>query len=193
VAIGGRVIPVLLGLTQTVPIIVPGAADPVGTGWIESLARPGRNVTGFSFLEFSILGKMLEILKQLAPAVSRVAMIFNPDNPNSVLFRRAFETFAPPLEIQPAVFTVHGVVEIEHAFASFAERPSSGAFFPPDVNHLEPIRGRTIRAACSSPLCRLRDACDSNATPGEFSHDVTMRDRLRAPMSHRAGRVGDSS
>jgi putative tryptophan/tyrosine transport system substrate-binding protein len=75
VALGGRVIPVLMQLTRTVPIIIPGTADAVGNGYIESLARPGGNVTGFSTMEFSVFGKLLETLKQMAPGISRVAMI----------------------------------------------------------------------------------------------------------------------
>ena len=63
VAIGGRVIPVLKQLTRTVPIIIPGGADPVGMGYIENLARPGGNVTGFATIEFSVFGKILETLK----------------------------------------------------------------------------------------------------------------------------------
>ena len=90
-AIGGRVIPVLMQLSRSVPIVVPGAGDPVGVGWVGSLAHPGGNVTGFAMLELSILGKSLEILKQLAPGIVRVALIYNPDNPNSVFYRRAVE------------------------------------------------------------------------------------------------------
>ena len=67
VAIGGRVIPVLVQISRSVPIVVPSAADPVGIGWVNSLARPGGNITGFTFFELSILGKMLEILKQIGP------------------------------------------------------------------------------------------------------------------------------
>jgi putative tryptophan/tyrosine transport system substrate-binding protein len=59
VAIGGRVIPVLLQVSRSIPIVVPGAADPVGIGWVESLARPGGNATGFTFFELSVLGKIL--------------------------------------------------------------------------------------------------------------------------------------
>jgi putative tryptophan/tyrosine transport system substrate-binding protein len=133
VAIGGRVLPVLLGLTQTVPIVVPGSSDPVGTGLAESLARPGRNVTGFSLFEVSIFGKMLEVLKQVAPAISRVALIFNPDNPNTVLYQRSFETFTALLGVEPTVFTIHGLADIERTLAGWAERRDSGVFFPPDV------------------------------------------------------------
>jgi putative ABC transport system substrate-binding protein len=67
VAVGARVVPLLMQLTRTVPIIVPGTSDPVGTGYIESLARPGGNVTGFTTMEFSVIGKIVEMLKLIAP------------------------------------------------------------------------------------------------------------------------------
>ena len=84
VVLGGRIVPVLMRLTRSIPMVLPGASDPVGVGWAQSLARPGGNVTGFTGFELSMLGKSLEILKQIAPAVVRVALIYNPDNPNSV-------------------------------------------------------------------------------------------------------------
>ncbi|MGB9017839.1 MAG: ABC transporter substrate binding protein, partial [Pseudolabrys sp.] len=87
VAIGGRVIPVLMQLTRTVPIIIPGSASPVEAGFIKSLARPGGNVTGFATLESSVIGRILETLKQIAPGTSRVAMIYNPDNPAAINYR----------------------------------------------------------------------------------------------------------
>ena len=71
VATGGRVIPVLLQISRTVPIVAPGASDPVGVGWATSLARPGGNLTGFTSFELSLLTKTLETLKQIAPAVVR--------------------------------------------------------------------------------------------------------------------------
>src|SRR6516164_253798 len=73
IASGGRIVPVLMRLTRSIPIVLPGATDPVGVGWAQSLARPGGNVTGFTGFELSMLGKSLEILKQIAPAVVRVA------------------------------------------------------------------------------------------------------------------------
>src|SRR5262249_58123947 len=69
VTYGGRVIPVFMRLTHSIPIVLPTASDPVGVGYAQSLARPGGNVTGFSGFELSILGESLRILKQIAPAV----------------------------------------------------------------------------------------------------------------------------
>jgi putative ABC transport system substrate-binding protein len=133
VAVGARVIPVLMQLTRTIPIITPGASDAVGQGYVESLARPGGNLTGFATMEFSVFGKILETLKQIAPATSRVITIYNPDNPNSVRTRRLFETFAMQLSMQPIVAPIHSIADIERAVGALAEQPDGGAFFPPDL------------------------------------------------------------
>jgi len=133
VALGGRVIPVLMQLTRTVPIIIPGTADAVRNGYVESLARPGGNVTGFAMMEFSVIGKILETLKQIAPKTSRVVMIYNPDNPNGINFRRMFESFASPLSIEPIIAPIHSIADIERAIEALAEQPNGGVFFPPDI------------------------------------------------------------
>jgi putative ABC transport system substrate-binding protein len=133
VAIGGRVIPVLLQISRAIPIVVPGAADPIGIGWVSSLSRPGGNLTGFTFFELSVLGKMLEALKQIAPATVRVAFIYNPDNPSAVVFRRTLEEAAGRLALEPVVIPVHGLADIDRAIASAADRRNTGVFFPPDI------------------------------------------------------------
>jgi putative ABC transport system substrate-binding protein len=143
IAIGGRVIPILMQLSRSTPIVVAGASDPVGVGWVESLARPGGNVTGFTFLELSMFGKMLETLKQIAPAVVRVAFIYNPDNPNTVYFRRAFETAIGPLAIEPVIVPIHELAEIERTLAGLADRGNAAVFFPPDVT-LQALRAEVV-------------------------------------------------
>jgi putative tryptophan/tyrosine transport system substrate-binding protein len=150
VALGSRVIPVLRQLTRTIPIIIPGGADAVGEGYVESLARPGGNVTGFAIMEFSVFGKILDTLKQLAPATSRVAMIYNPDNPSAVQFRHLFESFALPLSVQPIIAPIHSIADIEHAIEALAEQPNCGVFFPPD---LTPI---ALRDQVAAIVARLR-------------------------------------
>jgi putative ABC transport system substrate-binding protein len=133
VATGGRVIPVLMQMTRSVPIVIPGASDPVGVGWVESLARPGKNITGFSSFELSIIGKMLEILKQIAPTTSRVALFYNPDNPNTAFYRRSFESSAGALTVEPIIVPIHGLADIGRTIASLAERQNTSIFFAPDV------------------------------------------------------------
>jgi putative ABC transport system substrate-binding protein len=132
-AVGGRVIPVLMQMTRSVPIVVPGGIDPVGQGWAESLARPGGNVTGFATQEASVLGKMLQTLKEIAPRVSRVAFISNPENPGAALTKRAFHSAAEPLGVQPIDWPIRGHADIERAVAAMAEQPDSGIFIPLDV------------------------------------------------------------
>jgi putative tryptophan/tyrosine transport system substrate-binding protein len=133
VAVGGRVIPVLMRLTRTVPIIVPGGTSPVESGWVESLAKPGGNVTGFSAFELSIIGKLMEVLKQIVPGITRVAAIHNPDNPDAALFVRSFQSFAGPLSIEPVVAPIHGLPDIERVVESFADQHNCGVLFLPDV------------------------------------------------------------
>ncbi len=133
VTTGGRVVPVFMRLTRSIPMVLPSASDPVGVGYAQSLAHPGGNVTGFTALELSILGKSLEILKQIAPATVRVALIYNPDNPNSVVYRRISEAAFAPLAIEPIDLPIHGMADIDRAVASLAERGNSGIFFLPDL------------------------------------------------------------
>jgi ABC-type uncharacterized transport system substrate-binding protein len=133
VATGARVVPVLMQLSRSIPIVIPGVSDPVGVGWVQSLARPGGNVTGFTNLELSIFGKMLETLKQIAPAADRVAFIYHPDNSSAVFFKRAFEAAAGPLAIAPLIVPIHGLADIDRSMASLAEQPDVAVLFPPDL------------------------------------------------------------
>ena len=132
-AFGGRVIPVLMQLSRSIPIVIPGASDAVGVGWVTSLAHPGGNVTGFTSFELSILSKSLEILKQIAPGIARVALVYNPDNPNTVFYRRTFEAAVGLLAIEPIATPIHGLADIERTVTSLADRQNAGIFFPGDA------------------------------------------------------------
>jgi putative tryptophan/tyrosine transport system substrate-binding protein len=146
VATGGRVIPILMELTRSIPIVVPGGSDPVERGYVKSLAHPGGNVTGFSLTELSVVGKMLQILKEVAPQVSRVSMIFNPDNPAAVIVARAFESAALALGIEPTIAHVHGLADIESAVATAAAKPNGGIFVPGDVT-INALVSQTVEVA----------------------------------------------
>jgi putative ABC transport system substrate-binding protein len=78
--------------TDTIPIVFVQVGDPLGAGFVNSLAHPGGNITGFSSAEFSVAGKWLELLKQIAPTVARVAVIYDPTNPAAAGYLRAIET-----------------------------------------------------------------------------------------------------
>lgn len=136
VASGGRVVPVLMQLSSSIPIVLPGGSDPVRVGYAKTLARPGGNVTGFTLIEMSMLGKSLEILKQIAPALMRVGLIYNPDNPNSVIYRQVSEAAADRLRIEPVAAPIHSLADIDREITSLAEHQNSGIFFVPDITTL---------------------------------------------------------
>jgi putative ABC transport system substrate-binding protein len=132
-ATGGRVIPILMEMTHTIPVIVAGGSEPVARGYVESLARPGGNVTGFANAELSVIGKMLQTLKEIAPQVSRVVLMFNPDNPGTSLVAHEFESAAGSLGVESTVARVHGLADIEQAVAEAAARPNGGIFVASDL------------------------------------------------------------
>ncbi len=144
-AAGGRVIPILMEMTRSIAIVVPGSPNPVERGYVKSLARPGGNVTGFSPMELSVIGKMLQILKEVAPQVSRVSMMFNPDNPGTVIFARAFKSAAEELGIEPTIAQVHGLADIENAVAAAAAKPNGGVFVAGDVT-INALATQTVEA-----------------------------------------------
>ena len=150
VIVGDRVIPVLTKLTRSIPIVVALTTDPIASGAVESLARPGGNVTGFSLIEFSMFGKMLEILKRLSPGVSRVGMMYNPDNPVGAAYFRSFEMIAGQLHVQPINLPIHDIADVERAIASLADQPNSGILCPPDLTIT------SLRTQVSALLARHR-------------------------------------
>src|SRR5690349_18481402 len=150
-AVGGRVIPVLMQLARSIPIVNPGGTDPVGRGYAESLARPGGNVTGFAIMELSVVGKMLQTLKEIAPDVARVSMIYNPDNPAGAIYARAFESAAGALGFAPTIAHVHGLTDIERAIEMAAAQPNAGIFIAPDIT-VTAFMEQTVAAAARHRL-----------------------------------------
>jgi putative ABC transport system substrate-binding protein len=123
-AVGARVIPILMELTRSIPIVAPSGADPIARGYAESLARPGGNVTGFATMELSIVGKMLQTLKEIAPDLAHVSLIYNPDNPAGAHFARSFESAAGPLGVEAIIAHIHGLEDIERGVAAAAAQPA---------------------------------------------------------------------
>jgi ABC-type uncharacterized transport system substrate-binding protein len=106
-SVGDRIIPVLTQLTRSIPIVAV-ASDFLGSGFVQSLAHPGGNITGFSLIEFSVIGKMVETLKHMAPGISRVGIIYNPDNPVGTVFLNSFKTVAAQLAVRPIDLPILG-------------------------------------------------------------------------------------
>jgi putative ABC transport system substrate-binding protein len=122
----GAVAP-LLQATHTVPIVFPVMADPVAAGFVDSLARPGGNATGFMLFEYNISGKWLELLKQIAPGVTRVAVLGDPDTPTGPAQFGAIQAMAPSLGIvQVRSLNKLDTADIERAITTFAQSPNGG-------------------------------------------------------------------
>jgi ABC-type uncharacterized transport system substrate-binding protein len=117
--------------TRTIPIVFVFVGDPVGSGFVASLARPGRNLTGFANFENSIGGKWLELFKEIAPRAGRVGFIFNPDAAPNVGFFHAAEAAAPPLAIKLTGLPVREVADFEQDVTAFAGEPDCGFIVAP--------------------------------------------------------------
>ena len=118
-------------LTRTIPIVFGIAGDPVGSGFVSSLGRPGGNVTGFSATEPAMAGKWLQLLKEVAPAVARVAVLFQPETAANAAMWRVVKASAPPLAIEVSAAAVHDAGEIEHAITTFASQANGGLIVLP--------------------------------------------------------------
>jgi putative tryptophan/tyrosine transport system substrate-binding protein len=134
----------LLRQTRTIPIVFTVVSDPVGERFVESLARPGGNVTGFTNVEFSLTGKWLELLKEIAPGIKRVAFIFDPKvSPGGgSYYTHLIEASAATSAMAPTVAPVHDAVEIERAIGEFVREQNGGLIVLPDattVGHRELI------------------------------------------------------
>jgi putative tryptophan/tyrosine transport system substrate-binding protein len=128
--------PVLAALkdaTRTIPIVFFIVNDPAGQGFVASLGRPGGNITGFSFIEFPMLGKWLEMLKEIAPGVERTALVFNPQTaPYYPAFLRDFRAAPATLAAELSATPVRDEAEVEAAVSAFAREPGGGLIVTPD-------------------------------------------------------------
>src|SRR5215831_11012584 len=139
--------------TQTIPIIFTLVADPVGNRFVASLSHPGGNITGFSVLEPSVASKSFELLRELAPGIKRVAMMFNPDTAPIVnsMVMPVFETAAKSFNIAPIAAPVHSDAEIETVINSLGREPGGALFGGPD-NFLTNHRATIISLAARNRL-----------------------------------------
>jgi putative ABC transport system substrate-binding protein len=134
--------------TRTVPIVFVLVPDPVGAGFVASLARPGGNITGFTTTDYGMSGKWLELLKQIAPDVMRVAVLRDPTVPGAIGQLGAVQAVAPSLRVEPSPIDVRNTDEIERAFAEFARTPNGGLIVLPNglsIVHRELIIGLAAR------------------------------------------------
>src|SRR5262245_5785100 len=133
---GGGTVGPLLQATRTVPIVFPIVADPVGAGFVDTLARPGGNATGFMNLEYGLGGKWLELLKEIAPGVKRAAIIRDTTNPAGIAVFGIIQAMAPSLGIEVTPINLRDAGEFERSAAAFARVPNGGLIVTPSAPSL---------------------------------------------------------
>jgi putative tryptophan/tyrosine transport system substrate-binding protein len=122
----GLTLPALQQATRTIPIVFTQVADPVASGYVASFARPDGNITGFAVSEFSTAGKMLEVLKEVAPAIDQVTVLFNLEQRPQVGQLEAIQSVAPSINVAVTPASVRGVPDIERAFDTLARTSNAG-------------------------------------------------------------------
>ena len=136
-------------VTSTIPIVFNLVNDPVGQGFVASLSRPGGNITGFTFIDFPLIGKWLEMIKEIAPGVRHIALMFNPETtPFYPAFLHELEAANKSLAVELSASPVHDEAEVEAAITAFAREPGSGLIAAPDAfinNHRRAIMTLTER------------------------------------------------
>jgi putative ABC transport system substrate-binding protein len=166
-----------------IPIVFAAVSDPIGLGFVESLSRPGGNVTGFTLLEGSVAGKLLEALKELVPDLARAALITNPENPTSPINVNSFENAARSLAVAPIVFRVRNGGDIERAISTFGQEPNGGLVFTPESvsgNN----RGLVIALAARHRLPAVYGSRAFVAGGGLMSYGTVTRDNFARAASY---------
>jgi putative ABC transport system substrate-binding protein len=123
---------ILQSEVRNIPLVFVSVSDPIGSGFVKDLARPGGNVTGFANFQPSMGGKWLEKLRETAPQVERVGLMLHPEPPN-IGYLKSAETAAASLKIRLTRLDVHDRAEVERAFATFAGEPRGGLIIAPNV------------------------------------------------------------
>ena len=128
------VVRALMHATRTIPIVFVSVSDPIGSGFIASIARPGGNITGFTILQKSIAGKYLSMLKEMVPQLAHVALMYNPETvPDSgTFFSGAFMEAAAKYKVRPIIAQVHDPAEIENTIRKLGGETGSGLILVPD-------------------------------------------------------------
>ena len=175
---GASTVRPLLQATRTVPIVFPVAGDPVGAGFVDSLARPGGNVTGFMSVEYSMGGKWLELLKQIAPGMTRAAVLRDPTQGSGTSQFAAIQAVAPSLRVEVSPINIRNAPEIERGVAAFARSPHGGLVVTSGSGILR-HRGLIIALAARHKLPAVYSQSLFAAAGGLISYGPDQIDKYR--------------
>jgi putative ABC transport system substrate-binding protein len=166
--------------TRSIPIVFVNVSDPVGQGIVDSLSRPTGNVTGFSRLEFSLVGKWLQLLKEIAPGTSRIALMIFTINAASPGWYRMFENVAPSLAIEPIAAPMRERAEIERTIEVLARKPGGGLIVPGDTVVRTPaVRRSIVELAARHRVPAIYHGPEFVAAGGLMSYGVDPTDPFR--------------
>ena len=184
----GHTTPVVAALktqTSTIPIVFMQVSDPLGSHFVDSLARPGANITGFTNLEASIGTKMVQLLKEVAPETSSVALMFNPQTSpdGGSYFLRPLEAAASLLKVKMIVAPVHNPAEIEVVMTSLSHEPTAGLIVMPDV-FITTHRQEIIELAAQFRLPAIYAYRLFPASGGLMSYGTDLADVFRRAASY---------
>ena len=168
--------------TRTTPTVFVQVSDPVTAGVVQSLARPGGNLTGFTNFEPSIASKWLELLKLVAPNISRAAYLFNPDTA-PLFYARAVETAAPVLSVKPSAAAVHNADEMERAIEQFARASDGALLVLPDL-FTATNRRSIVALAARHRLPAVYPARYFAASGGLMSYGIELLETYRQAASY---------
>ena len=174
----------MLQQTSTIPIIFVIIADPVGSGFVKSLARPGGNATGFTIMEPTIVSKWLELLKEIAPQVTRAVILFNPaTTPYANIYLTPFKTAAPSFGLQTATAIVHDEAELETMIGVQAREPNTGLVVMPD-GFLNVHRSKLISLAAQHRIPAVYPWRFFPEEGGLMSYGSEMRDEFKLAAAY---------
>jgi putative tryptophan/tyrosine transport system substrate-binding protein len=170
--------------TRTIPIVFLTVSDPVGSGFVESIARPGGNITGFLFIELGMTGKWLQLLVEIAPHVKRAAIMFNPDSGGlGPYYLPAFNAAAQSLNVEPIAAPVRSDADIEAAMTSLAREPGSGFVVTPS-GFTQVHRATIISAAARNNLPAVYGISVTPRDDRLLSYGVVIRDSYRRSAAY---------
>ncbi len=169
--------------TRTIPIVFVYVADPVASGFVAKINQPGGNITGVGYMEASVVGKLLELLSEIAPGLKRAAIMFNPDTTAPSVYMPPFEKAARSLKVVPIIAPVHSDVEIETTIVALGREPRGGLVVMPDAfmnRHRVPIISAAARN--NVPAVYWLSAFARNG--GLLSYGVDLADTWRRAATY---------
>jgi putative ABC transport system substrate-binding protein len=169
--------------TRTIPIVYVGGVDPVASGIVPRLDRPGGNVTGFALYERTLAGKWLELLSEIAPGLKRAAIMFNPDFPVVSTYMPSFETAARSLKVVSITAPVHSDAEIETSITDLGRGPGGGLFVVGDAFTIA-HRALLISAAARNNVPAVYTFSECAREGGLLSYGVDPVDTLRRAATY---------